>query len=146
MEYKNVNILLVDDDQVDVLAVKGALEENNIANPVYVASDGVKALEMLRGTKGNERVPDPYLILLDLNMPRMNGIEFLKELRGDPKLHSNIVFVLTTSNDDRDKVSAYQYNVAGYVVKSEVGEDFMHLISLLEDFKVLVQFPIMTGK
>lgn len=142
MEYKNVNILLVDDDQVDVLAIKSALEENNIANPVYVASDGVKGLEMLRGKHGSARIPEPYLILLDLNMPRMNGIEFLKELRGDTKLQSDIVFVLTTSNDERDKISAYKYNVAGYVVKSQVGEGFMHLISLLEDFKVVVQFPV----
>src|SRR5262245_50977634 len=115
MSYKNVSILLVDDDRVDVLAVKTALEENNIANPVYVAEDGVKALELLRARGGPQDapIPQPFLILLDLNMPRMNGIEFLKSLRSDPALRSSIVFVLTTSNDDRDRVAAYELNVAG---------------------------------
>lgn len=142
MNYKNVNILLVDDDRVDVLAVKEALEEANIANPVYVAEDGVKALEVLRGSSKDDHIPMPYLILLDLNMPRMSGIEFLKELRADPKLRSSIVFVLTTSNDDRDRVAAYSFNIAGYVVKSQLGKDFINLIRLLEDYKITVQFPL----
>jgi CheY-like chemotaxis protein len=143
MTYKNVNILLVDDDRVDVLAVKTALEENSIANPVIVAEDGVKALELLRSRRDDRSspLPQPYLILLDLNMPRMNGIEFLKTIRSDPALRSSIVFVLTTSNDDRDRVAAYELNVAGYVVKSEVGKDFINLIRLLEDYKIVVQFP-----
>lgn len=142
MDYKNVSILLVDDDQVDVLAIKNALEESRIANPVYVASDGVRALELLRGTEETMKVPCPRLILLDLNMPRMNGIDFLKELRSDPKLRSSIVFVLTTSDDERDIQAAYRYNVAGYVVKSQVGGSFINLISLLEDFRLVVQFPL----
>src|SRR5262245_54308276 len=102
MEYNTVNFLLVDDDRIDVLALKRALEMNKIANPVYVASDGVQALRMLRGEVGEQRVPWPYIILLDLNMPRMNGLEFLKELRSDPLLHRTVVFVLTTSKDDQD--------------------------------------------
>jgi CheY-like chemotaxis protein len=141
MQYRNVNILLVDDDQIDVAVVKDALEEHRIGNPVYVATDGVRALEMLRGLDHTHKVITPYLILLDLNMPRMNGIEFLRELRSDEKLRQSIVFVLTTSDDQRDVQAAYQYNVAGYVVKSRVGENFMNLISLLEEYKVLVQFP-----
>jgi CheY-like chemotaxis protein len=145
MDYKNVNILLVDDDRVDVLAIKAALEENKIANPVYVASDGIQALDMLRGTNGHERLADPYLILLDLNMPRMNGIEFLHALRDDSILQSSIVFVLTTSNDDRDRISAYKHNIAGYVVKSEVGQDFVNLIRLLQDFRLVVQFPLISS-
>lgn len=141
MQYKNLNILVIDDDRVDILAIQSALQEKNIANPVYVAQDGAKALDMLRGQNGEERIPRPYLILLDLNMPRMNGIEFLQALRADEELHQSIVFVLTTSRDDRDKTAAYDHHIAGYLVKSEVGADFMRLVSLLEDFKLIVQFP-----
>lgn len=142
MQYKNVSILIIDDDRVDVVSVKGALEENGIANPVYVASDGLKALELLRGQNENEKISEPFLILLDLNMPRMNGMEFLQALRSDEHLKKSIVFVLTTSDDDRDKVAAYNFNVAGYIVKSNVGQDFIKLINLLHDFKLVVQFPV----
>jgi len=141
MNYRDVNILLVDDDRVDVMAIKAALEDSKIANPVYVAHDGVRALEMLRGEGNGEKVRYPFLILLDLNMPRMNGIEFLKAIRADDELQDSIVFVLTTSNDDRDKVAAYKHNIAGYLVKSHVGQDFIDLIRLLKDFKIAVQFP-----
>lgn len=139
--YKDVNILLVDDDHVDVMAIKGALEQQKIANPIAVARDGVEALEVLRGTKHRPMLAPPHLVLLDLNMPRMNGIEFLNELRTDKQLRRTIVFVLTTSNDDRDKVAAYDHNVAGYVLKSEVGENFIDLVKLLQDYKLVVQFP-----
>jgi CheY-like chemotaxis protein len=84
----------------------------------------------------------PYLILLDLNMPRMNGIEFLAELRSDPQLRSSIVFVLTTSNAEEDKVESYGYNVAGYIVKSEVGHRFVNLITMLGHFWRIVEFPV----
>jgi CheY-like chemotaxis protein len=73
-----------------------AFKKAKIANPVSLAHDGIDALEMLRGTNGRERFPRPFLILLDLNMPRMNGIEFLKELRQDDELRKSIVFVMTT--------------------------------------------------
>ncbi len=140
--YEDVSILVVDDDRVDVMAIRGALEEHRIGNPIYVASDGVNALAMLRGEEGREPIPWPYIILLDLNMPRMNGLEFLKAIRSDERFRHSIVFVLTTSNDDQDKTAAYNFNIAGYVLKSEVGKDFMKLISLLKDFKFVVQFPI----
>lgn len=141
MTYKDVSILLVDDDKVDVMAITIALEESNIANPVHVAHDGVRALEMLRGEGGAPPIPYPFIILLDLNMPKMNGIEFLAEIRKDKRLHDSIIFVLTTSNDDKDKVAAYSHHVAGYIVKSDVGHDFINLVSLLKDFKIIVQFP-----
>jgi len=83
----------------------------------------------------------PYMILLDLKMPRMDGIAFLKELRADPKLSDSVVFVLTTSNADQDKVAAYDANVAGYMLKSKVGEQFVHLLDLLDPFWRLVEFP-----
>lgn len=96
---------------------------------------------MLRGQGGQARFPRPYLILLDLNMPRMNGIEFLEEVRKDADLRDSIIFVLTTSDDDRDKVAAYDKNVAGYIVKAKAGEDFLKLIEMLDNYLTFVEFP-----
>ena len=113
MSDRTLNILLVEDDEVDVMNVRRAFERNNVSNPLYVAGNGLEALEMLRdGTVPAER----RLILLDLNMPKMNGIEFLQALRADPELSSAPVVVLTTSNDDQDKIDAYNLNVAGYLL------------------------------
>ena len=93
MSDRMLNILLVEDDEVDVMNVRRAFERNNVSNPLYVAGNGLEALEMLRdGTVPAER----RLILLDLNMPKMNGIEFLQALRADPELASSSVVVLTT--------------------------------------------------
>lgn len=119
MNEKAINILLVEDDEVDVMNVKRAFKKGNISNPLHFASNGLEALAMLRG-KSNSSLPIPAhrrLILLDLNMPRMNGLEFLDVLRNDPDLNTIPVVVLTTSDEDRDRVEAYNYNVAGYILK-----------------------------
>lgn len=139
--FPDVNILLVEDDEIDVRSVKRALQAQKIANPVFQASDGVEALEMLRGEAGRAPLPRPYLILLDLKMPRMNGIQFLDEIRADPELRDSVVFVLTTSGDERDKVAAYEMNVAGYLLKQDIGDGFMHAIRMLDYFTISVQFP-----
>jgi CheY-like chemotaxis protein len=97
MTASMVTILLVDDDKVDAMAVKRSFRELKIGNPVIEAHNGIEALQHLRGENGYEKVSEPLLILLDLNMPRMGGIEFLEELRRDPVLHSTLVFVMTTS-------------------------------------------------
>ena len=138
---KTVEVLLVDDDDIDATALKRAFRERNIANPIRRARDGMHALEVLRGQDEHESVNHPYLIILDLNMPRMSGQEFLEELRKDYRLQSSIVFVLTTSNDDRDKMQAYEKNIAGYLLKSNVGEDFENLIELLDHYWRYVEFP-----
>ena len=135
---KSLNILLIEDDQVDVMNVRRAFDKNRIANPLYVACDGVDALEKLRsGAVPTER----RLILLDLNMPRMNGIEFLRELRADPLLHPTPVVVLTTSDDERDKVSAYNLNVAGYLLKPVTFVNFVEAMAALNKYWTLVEFP-----
>jgi len=90
-EHCEVNFLLVEDDAIDVRFIRKTFQTHKITNPLHVACDGVEALEMLRGDGGRERIPRPYLILLDLNMPRMNGIQFLKELRADSTLCDSIV-------------------------------------------------------
>ena len=135
---KSLNILLVEDDQVDVMNVKRAFDKNRIANPLYVAADGIQALEMLR----TDQVPrERRLVLLDLNMPRMSGIEFLRELRADPVLHLTPVVVLTTSDDERDKINAYDLNVAGYLLKPVTFINFVETMAALNKYWTLVELP-----
>lgn len=138
---QTVQILLVEDDEIDAMAVQRAFRKQRIANPIHLAENGLEALELLRGQNGRPPLSRPFLILLDLNMPRMNGIEFLEELRNDPQLDNSLVFVLTTSDDDRDKVAAYEQHVAGYVVKAKAGEDFIHLMDILDGYWRYVEFP-----
>jgi CheY-like chemotaxis protein len=133
-----LNILLVEDDEVDVMNVKRAFTKHNITNPLFVAGDGLEALELLR----SNGVPEGRrIVLLDLNMPRMNGIEFLREVRNDPQLAATPVIVLTTSNDDRDKVDAYNLNVAGYLLKPVTFASFCDLMVTLNKYWSLVELP-----
>jgi CheY-like chemotaxis protein len=138
MEGKILNIVLVEDDTVDVMNVRRAFEKGKIANPLWIAEDGVEGLALLRG---NLVPKDRRLILLDLNMPRMNGIEFLREVRADPALKSIPVVVLTTSNDDRDKVDAFDLNVAGYLLKPVTFMNFVDLMTALNRYWTLVEMP-----
>jgi CheY-like chemotaxis protein len=138
MSDRVLNILLVEDDEVDVMNVKRAFERNNVSNPLFVAGNGLDALDMLR----SDRIPrERRLILLDLNMPKMNGIEFLQALRADPELASTPVVVLTTSNDDQDKIDAYNLNVAGYLLKPVTFSNFCERMTTLNKYWTLVEMP-----
>ncbi|MEQ9565210.1 MAG: response regulator [Porticoccaceae bacterium] len=137
---KPITILIVDDDQIDVRAITRALRKHRIDNPVDVAGNGVEAMDLLKGTNGVKQIAWPYIILLDLNMPKMNGLEFLDQVRNDESLHDTVIFVLTTSDDDRDKAKAYERHIAGYIVKSTVGKDFINLVSMIEKFVLTVSF------
>ncbi|MCA9166363.1 MAG: response regulator [Planctomycetales bacterium] len=141
MAGETVQILLVEDDEIDAETVKRAFSRQKIANPITVARDGVAALSRLRGEDGAPPFERPYLILLDLNMPRMNGTEFLEQLRADPSLCDSVVFVLTTSKSDRDITAAYERQISGYLVKSNIGHDFVNLVGMLEHFWRYVEFP-----
>jgi CheY-like chemotaxis protein len=133
-----MNVLLVEDDQVDVMNVQRAFRKSHILNPLYIAADGVEALELLRG--GN--VPARgLLVLLDLNMPRMSGIEFLREVRRDADLKHLPVVILTTSDDERDRVEAYNLNVAGYILKPVTFLSFMEAMTTLNKYWELVELP-----
>jgi CheY-like chemotaxis protein len=138
MDDHALNILLVDDDEIDVMTVKRAFAKANIANKLYVATDGIQALEMLRsdGVPAGRR-----LMLLDLNMPRMSGIEVLREIRADPALHAMTVIVLTTSNEDRDRVDAYRLNVAGYLLKPVTFHAFADVMAMLNKYWTLMEMP-----
>lgn len=132
-----LSILLVEDDEVDVMNVKRAFKKNNILNPLHVAGNGLEALSLLRGNKkeGIEKLKYlPKVILLDLNMPKMGGLEFLKELRNDEKLKTLSVFVMTTSDEESDKVAAYNHNVAGYILKPLSFESFVKAVSVLNNY------------
>jgi CheY-like chemotaxis protein len=138
---KPLNIVLVEDDDGDAMAIQRAFRKAKIANPLLRAIDGIQAIEMLKGTNGKEKLRAPYILLVDINMPRMNGIDFVKAIREDDELHQSIVFILTTSKRDEDKFAAYSLNVAGYIVKARAGEDFLNLVNLLECFWRIVELP-----
>jgi CheY-like chemotaxis protein len=143
MQDRIINVLLVEDDEVDVMNVKRAFKKNNITNPLYVATNGLEALAMLRGSgEGTTHIPSSRrLILLDLNMPRMGGIEFLHELRSDSQLKMTPVIVLTTSNQDKDRVEAYKLNVAGYILKPVTFSNFAEVMATLNKYWALCEMP-----
>jgi CheY-like chemotaxis protein len=133
-----LNILLVEDDEVDVMNVRRAFDKNKILNPLYVATHAADALAMLK----DGRVPrSRRMILLDLNLPGMSGLEFLRELRADPELRPTPVVVLTTSNDEKDRIDAYGLNVAGYLLKPVTFPRFVELTAALDKYWTLVELP-----
>lgn len=136
-EYQQAVLFLVDDDDVDYMAVERAMQKMRLLNPLVRARDGQTALDMLKSGE----VQGAFIILLDLNMPRMNGLEFLAALRADPHLSSSVVFVLTTSRSDEDKVAAYSFNVAGYLVKHNINEEFSNIINMLDGYWRIVELP-----
>jgi len=138
MKERMLNILLVEDDEVDVMNVQRAFRANRISNPLFIAGNGEEALRTLRG---GEVPRERRLVLLDLNMPRMNGIEFLRALRADAELARTTVVVLTTSNDERDRVEAYNLNVAGYILKPVTFQNFCEAMSTLNKYWSLVEMP-----
>jgi CheY-like chemotaxis protein len=135
------NILLVEDDDVAAEAIQRSMRKAQIPLPLVVAEDGKVALDILRGKHPDKKIETPVIVLLDINMPRMNGFEFLDALRADPKLKPTVVFMLTTSSSDSDRAKAYNSNIAGYMVKDAVGEHFKQLFKLLESYCSTVLLP-----
>jgi CheY-like chemotaxis protein len=136
-----LNILLIEDDEVDVMIVQRAFKKGNIKNPLYIAGNGIEALAMLRASSvQSSYIPtERRIILLDLNMPQMNGIEFLKELRADPTIRHIPVVVLTTSNEDQDRIKAYDFNVAGYLLKPIAFGSFVELMVDINEYWTLCE-------
>jgi CheY-like chemotaxis protein len=142
---QQLNILLVEDDEVDVMNVQRALKKNDADATLYLAANGIEALAMLRTNRqitaeDNTRL----LILLDLNMPKMGGLEFLKQLRADPTLCKLPVVILTTSMQDGDLATAYQYNVAGYLIKPITFSSFVEMIDVLTRYWSMSEMPSLT--
>jgi CheY-like chemotaxis protein len=140
-----VNILLIEDDEVDIMNVQRAFKKNNINNPLFIARDGIEGFEVLRGQGSLTQIPNPRVILLDINMPRMGGIEFLTELRKQPEFRPISVFVMTTSNEESDKIAAYDLNVAGYILKPLSFEGFTTAIAILNHYWHLCEMPQVTS-
>ncbi len=115
------SILLVEDDQVDAMTVTRALKDIKAPNPLVHKTNGIEALNFLK-EKSKQK---PGIILLDLNMPKMNGIEFLQHIKADDELKRIPVIVLTTSNEQRDKVDSFNLGVAGYMVKPVGYQEFL---------------------
>jgi CheY-like chemotaxis protein len=134
---KSLPFLLADDDLVDVKTVKRAFKHYDLANPLYVVSNGAEALAFLRHAPpyGNAAAaPRPGLILLDLNMPVMNGLEFLKLMKADEDLKSIPVIVLTSSKEESDLVASYQLSVAGYIVKPVDFAKFLDVVKVVDAY------------
>jgi CheY-like chemotaxis protein len=136
-----VSILLVEDDRIDAKAFVRAMETVRIGNPVTVAKDGVEAWEILTGSNGDKPFPRPNIVVMDINMPRMSGLELLRKIRADEALRDLVVFVLTTSNDDQDKFEAYNLNVAGYMLKSDMANGFVRAVEMMDKFWRVVELP-----
>jgi len=123
-------ILLVEDDEVDAMVVKRALAENKVLNPLDVCTDGEAALARLRDPAKSK----PCIILLDLNMPRMSGIEFLHEAKADARLRHIPVVVLTSSSEPRDRLATYDLGIAGYMVKPVDYRHYVSMVSIIDRY------------
>lgn len=141
MHDANFSILLVEDDDVAAEAVRRSLSRNGVNFPLVWVEDSRTALEVLRGQSPKAFVERPRIVLLDLNMPRVSGFELLSAMRADSALHDDVVFVLTTSDAEEDRARAYRGQIAGYMVKSELGPQFAKLAGLLSAYAEAVCLP-----
>ena len=130
-------VLLIEDNSVDAMTVKRAIKDINATNQLVHKLNGEEALEYLRG-QGNQK---PCVILLDLNMPRMNGIEFLKITKADDELKQIPVVVLTTSREEQDKIESFKFSVAGYIVKPPDYKKFVEAMRTLNTYWTLSELP-----
>ncbi len=131
------SILLVEDDQVDVMTVKRALKEIHVTNPVVNLENGEEALKYLRDPESEK----PCIILLDLNMPIMNGIEFLQVAKRDAQLRRIPVVVLTTSEEQQDKVNSFDLGVAGYMAKPVDYRQFVEVMRTIDAYWTISEIP-----
>ena len=131
------SILLVEDDKVDAMTIKRSLETINITNDMDVANNGEEALQYLRDPQGEL----PCIILLDLNMPKMNGIEFLRIVKHDETLKRIPVVILTTSRDEQDKIESFNLGVAGYMIKPVDYWQFVEVVKAIDLYWTLSELP-----
>ncbi|WP_125564045.1 response regulator [Pseudoalteromonas rubra] len=137
IDANQVTLFVVEDDDIDYMTIKRSFKKMKIVNPLVRAKDGQEALEQLEANM----IRLPFIMLLDLQMPRLSGLELLAKLRHSAQLKDTVVFVLTTSADERDIFDSYQHNVAGYFVKDEVGKEFLEVLSLLDGYWRIVHMP-----
>ena len=132
VENQDFRLLVVDDNEDNLDMLSRRLKRRGFQ--VLTAEGGAQALDIL-----DQETVD--LVLLDINLPRMNGLELLTKIREDQNLRHLIVFVLTTSNDEKDKFEAFNMNVAGYMLKSDMGNSFIRAVELIDSYWRVVEFP-----
>ncbi len=142
MPRVETTFLIVDDNELDVEKIKRGFKRLDLPNNIEAARDGYEALDRLRGSNGAKKLEWPYIIMLDLNMPRMNGLEFLEALRGDSSIAHAPVFVLTTSDRQEDVSAAYRFNVCGYIVKPIAMASMFEALATLKSFWRLSEYPL----
>jgi CheY-like chemotaxis protein len=140
MKLSEVTILLVEDDDIEAMTVVRGLAGAKILNPLVRARDGIEALEMLLGTNNRQKLQQPCMLLVDLRMPRLDGLGLIREMRSNPVLQRTIIFILTTSESDRDLAAAYDSHVAGYIVKSNT-DQYQRLARMIEYYLLIVAPP-----
>lgn len=136
-------VLVIDDDDVALESVLRSFKRHGVPCRSETAGDGREALDILRRRHGDKQVDTPVIVLLDLNMPNMDGVQFLEELRADAELKRTVVFILSTSSRDRDRSRAYDEHVAGYMVKSAVGPQFAQLAQFITKYATTQNLPTM---
>ncbi len=144
MTAKPFVVLMAEDDEHDIIATRRAWKKNNIANPLYIVEDGAQCLDYLyrRGRYANpETAPSPGLLLLDINMPKMNGLDVLKEVRNDPGFAFLPIVILTTSKDEKDRFESYKLGVNAYIVKPVGFDNFSEAVKRINLFWQLVELP-----
>lgn len=133
------NVLLVEDDFLDTMSIQRTFKKAGVHHNLIIAKNGVEALEMLRGEGVPKIDPKPIVILLDINMPKMNGIEFLEAIRNDNEFKDIEVFMTTTSEEEQDKEAARRLNVRGYIVKPLTFESFEKASSSMDSFSLFMK-------
>lgn len=142
-EERPIEVLLVEDDQGDILLTREAFELNKVRNRLHVVNDGEQAMAFLRQEDGYADVPRPDLVLLDLNLPRMSGLEVLAEVKADAALRTIPVVVLTTSEAEEDILHSYRLHANAYVTKPVDFEQFIRVVRQIDNFFVtVVKLPI----
>lgn len=139
---KNSSILLVEDDEIDLMHIKRILSKSGITNPLIVANNGAQAMEVLRGTKDTPPLKKPYLVFSDLNMPIMDGFQFISEVRKDPEIKDTVIFVLSTSESEIDIERTYSKNIAGYLSKKHLATHSDTLTNIIKEYTNNIYLPV----
>lgn len=141
MAKRSLQILLVEDDEIDAEYLIRGFQRQGFDSSITVAGNGVEALDYLRCQMHQAKDLQSQIIITDINMPLMNGIELLQALRQDPKLRRSVVFVLSSSDLEADKRAAYAHQAAGYLLKTDLDQKLPQLFRLLESYQLMVEFP-----
>lgn len=140
MGTENLHILVVEDDEVDILTLLRAFKKLGFDRPITITRDGIEALQVMRNEHPEKTIEKPYVVLADLNMPRMNGLELLAEIRKDQNLYATPVFILSTSRHPTDLSAAHRHNVAGYLRKPLSFDEYQRTVEALKEYWTLCQF------